>query len=200
MDSATCLFLMKKKGYRSRALTMKYHGIAGSELRAAESIAEKGEAYEHRMVELPDLKEAADLGERLSEMPSTFIPMRNAIFYSVAAGYAIEVGSDYIVGGHNRDDVGVFEDTGRAFFSELQKAFWIGSKLLKDRRTTILRPLQHMSKQEVIVQASRLRVPLELTWSCHRDGNNHCWKCAGCANRVSAFDATGVVDPLRHPP
>ncbi len=47
--------------------------------------------------------------------------MKNAIYYSVAAAFAEEVGAARVVGGHNRDDRAVFEDTSDEFFSNLQR-------------------------------------------------------------------------------
>ncbi len=117
---------------------------------------------EHRVVEIPQLKEAGDTenGRNLRDLPPTYIPMRNGIFYSLAASFAEEVGADYIIGGHNREDVEVFPDTTPAFFESFQKAIWAGSKLLGERRTTILRPLQLKSKPEVVSLAAGLGVPL----------------------------------------
>ncbi len=192
------MFLAIKKGYETRALTIKFHKIAEGELKAASSIAIKARVAEHRIAEIPSLKEAGDIGGRMfSGLPSTYIPMRNAVFYALAASYAEEVGANYILGGHNRDDLKIFEDTRREFFDPLQKALWFGSSRLKKQRTTLLRPLQGMSKAEVVAYAARLNVPLGLTWSCHREGAEHCWECEGCRARVEAFRVAGVEDPLK---
>jgi len=154
---------------------------------------------EHRVVEIPQLKEAGDMkdGRNFRDLPPTYIPMRNGIFYSVAASYAEEVGADYIIGGHNREDVEVFPDTSPAFFESFQKAIWAGSRLLGERRTTVLRPLQLKSKAEVVSLAAGLGVPLERTWSCYREGSRHCGECEGCRKRAKAFSEAGVSDPLR---
>ena len=187
-----------KKGYTTRALTIKFYRIAEGELRAAHSIAKTAGAVEHRLVEIPSLKEAGDIGGgRFSGLPSTYIPMRNAVFYTLAASYAEEVGANYILGGHNGDDLRIFEDTRREFFDSLQRAIWAGSSRLRKDRTTLLRPLQRMSKSEVVAFASRLKVPLGLTWSCHIEGTEHCWQCDGCRARVEAFEGAGVKDPLK---
>lgn len=187
-----------KKGYSTRALTIKFFRIAEGELRAANGVAKKAGVVEHRIIEIPSLKEAGDIGSDVfGGLPSTYIPMRNAVFYALAAGYAEEVGANYIFGGHNGDDVRIFEDTRREFFDNLQRALWSGSSRLKRMRTTLVRPLQRMSKGEIVAYASRLKVPLELTWSCHREGTEHCWECDGCRARVEAFRRAGVEDPLR---
>jgi 7-cyano-7-deazaguanine synthase len=187
-----------KKGYSTRALTIKFFRMAEGELKAAEGVAKKAGVVEHRIFDIPSLREAGDIGGSVfAGLPSTYIPMRNAVFYALAAAYAEEVGANYVLGGHNQDDLGIFEDTSRKFFDDLQRALWSGSSRLKKKRTTLLRPLQRMSKGEVVAYASRLNVPLGLTWSCHREGTEHCWECDGCRARVEAFKRAGVEDPLK---
>jgi 7-cyano-7-deazaguanine synthase len=149
-------------------------------------------------VRLPDLREASDIrGSSFPGLPPTYIPLRNAVFYSLAASYAEEVRADYIVGGHNRDDLKVFRDVAPGFFSSLERAFWAGSKILDKRKTRILRPLSSKGKPDVIRLAFSLGVPLGLTWSCHRDGEAHCWRCEGCLGRTRSFERAGIPDPLK---
>ncbi len=199
IDSATCLYLANKK-YRTRALTFEYHGIAGREIEAARAVANSARISEHRFVRLPDLKEASEFTEvRFEKMPPTYVPMRNSIFYSFAASYAEEVRADFIIGGHNRDDMQTFLDARPAFFVRLERAFWSGSLILRKRKTRVLLPVGGKTKVQVVRLGESLGVPLELTWSCHRDGMEHCWECKGCLSRLSSFYSAGVPDPLRKP-
>jgi 7-cyano-7-deazaguanine synthase len=195
IDSATALYLTKAAG-PVRALTFEYHGIARRELEAARKIAASAGVSEHRMVRLPDLREAGDIGVKFAGLPSTYIPLRNSIFYSFAASYAEEVGASSVVGGHNKDDEKTFHDVGSGFFAALEEAFREASPALRARRIRISRPLKSKSKPQVVRLASSLGVPLELTWSCHRDGRGHCWECNGCLTRRESFARAGVPDPL----
>jgi len=152
-------------------------------------------------VRVPDLREAGDIaGSReLSRrsVPTTYVPMKNAIYYSLAAAFAEEKGAGCIIGGHNADDRRLFEDTSEEFFGSLQKALTAGSPRLRRNGLKILRPLKDLGKAEVVALAAGIGVPLELTWSCHRAGAEHCWRCDGCRRRVEAFAAAGVEDPLK---
>jgi len=196
IDSATALYLTLK-AKPARALSFAFNGIAKSELGAARSIAARAGVVEHRIIRLPDLREAGDIpGFRLRGRPPSYIPLRNSIFYSFAASYAEEVEADSIVGGHNRDDEKVFADVGPRFFATLQSSLRTASPVLGKNRLSIVRPLSRLTKPEVIRLASSLGVPLELTWSCHRDTKEHCWECDGCLSRRRAFRAAGVPDPL----
>jgi 7-cyano-7-deazaguanine synthase len=196
IDSATAL-LLAKETYNVRALTFEYHGVAASELKSARAIASWAGIAEHRFVRVPDLREAADIpGARFDGLPSTYIPLRNSVFYSFAASYGEEVRASAIVGGHNRDDATVFADVSQEFFASLEKAFRMGSPIQRRLKLRLLRPLQNLTKAQVVRLASMRGVPLGLTWSCHRDGRRHCWKCAGCLSRRAAFEKAGVEDPL----
>lgn len=149
------------------------------------------------MFRLPDLRETEDMpGASFGDLPPTYIPMRNSIFYSVAGSYAEEKRAQLIVGGHNRDDANVFRDVSEEFFEDLGSALLSGSAILKRHRTRIRRPLSKKTKVQVVKLAASLRVPFELTWSCHRFGTEHCWECAGCLSRLESFRRAGIRDPL----
>ncbi len=174
--------------------------MAVAELRAARILGKRVGVTEHRFVRIPELREAGDIpGSReLSRkaVPPSYIPMKNAIYYSLGAAFAEEKGAGFIIGGHNRDDMRVFEDTSDEFFARLEGTLLAGSARLKRSGLRILRPLREMTKAEVVSMASENGVPLEATWSCHRDGREHCWKCEGCRSRRAAFQAANVTDPL----
>lgn len=199
IDSATSLFLAKRKGYRNRALTIRIQDMAWGELRSATRLADAAGVEEHRFFSMPELRELGDFEApaRLAALPRTYIPMKNAIYYSVAAAFAEEVGAGRLVGGHNKDDAPVFEDTSERFFENLERALRAASSRLREQDFRIWRPLRNMGKAQVVGLASKLGVPLEMTWSCHRDGRTHCWKCEGCLQRERAFRDAGVADPLR---
>jgi len=167
---------------------------------AARLLGRRVGVLEHRFDRVPDLREAADIAgsKELSRkaVPPTYIPMKNAIFYSLAAAYAEEKGAVCIIGGHNADDRRLFDDTSDEFFASLQRAITASSPRLRRRGLKILRPLKDKSKPEVVALAAGIGVPLELTWSCHRAGQEHCWRCEGCRRRAEAFEAADVPDPL----
>ena len=198
IDSATCLYLSKKKGYVNRALTVKLHGMALGEFGAATALAQSAGVEEHRFFPMPELREAADMadGTKLAGVPPTYIPLKNLIYYGVAAAFAEEVEADVIIGGQNAADVRVFEDTSEAFFRSMHRVLMASSVRLRQRRVKIWRPLRSMEKPEVVRLAAEIGVPLQLTWSCHRDGSVHCWDCDGCRRRRQAFRKAGVTDPL----
>ena len=180
---------------------MEIHGTVKSELAAARRVGRAGGVVEHRFFGIPELKEAGDMrgakDPSWMAVPKTYIPMKNAIYYSLAAGYAEEKSADLIIGGHNADDASVFEDTSEEFFADLRKMLYAASPRFRTNGLVILRPLSRLSKPQVVKLGAEVGVPFQLTWSCNRAGELHCWKCAGCEQRTKAFDAAGIKDPLR---
>jgi 7-cyano-7-deazaguanine synthase len=176
---------------------VRVRGTAKGELQAARRIAKRAGVAEHRFVSIPELREAGDIQKGpLSggAVPPTYIPMKNAVFYGLAAAYADETGAGTIVGGHNRDDKGVFSDASDGFFARLEGALQAGSPRLA--RLRIERPLRLLSKPEVVKLAVKVGAPLGLTWSCHGGGASACGTCAGCLGRKTAFEKAGLLDPL----
>ena len=198
IDSAACLYLSREKGFTNKTLTIRFHAMAKGEELAARRIAKSAGVEEHRVVSIPQLMELSDMPkvERLAGMPRTYIPMKNATYYSLAAGFAEETGASRLVGGHNKDDLAQFEDTSDEFFENLQRSLRAGSSRLRDQKLIIWRPLKRLSKVQVIRLAVSLGVPFELTWSCHMEGTEHCGDCDGCAARARSFREAGVRDPL----
>jgi 7-cyano-7-deazaguanine synthase len=176
---------------------MVHGGVSREELRCAGLVARAAGVSRQRMVRLPDMKESGELGVRMwPGMPRTYVPMRNAIFYSIAASVAEETGACMIVGGHNKDDGQVFGDARPRFFELLGDALREGYPGFTREGVEFSLPLARMTKPEVVRLAASKGVPLELTWSCHRDGPRHCWECEGCRKRSEAFREAGIPDPL----
>ena len=53
-----------------------------------------------------------------------------------------------------------------------------------------------MSKKEIAQEAVRLKVPLELTWSCYQGEDEPCGECDACRLRAKGFEEAGLVDIL----
>ncbi len=49
-------------------------------------------------------------------------------------------------------------------------------------------PFIEKSKADIAVRALELGVPLHMTWSCYKGGENHCGRCGTCVERLEAID------------
>jgi 7-cyano-7-deazaguanine synthase len=197
LDSATCLYWAKKK-YSISAITFNYFGRLEKEKQAALEIAKKA-GVEMIEIDVPFIKEASDFDGKLKKGGdlrwASYVPARNMMFYSIAAHYAEYLDARWIVGGHNSHDVSFFKDASRQYIEKMNALFREGCLLCDGSPYQIVLPLADMDRKAVIGLAVELGVPVELTWSCHQEGDVHCGKCYACRQRLEAFSALGIRDP-----
>jgi 7-cyano-7-deazaguanine synthase len=205
LDSATCLYWAKEKYSEVIAITFNYFGRLVQERRASVQLIKTAGINKLIEIDLPFVKEAADssyYSGRLKENPhsyaqeSSYVPARNMIFYSIGAHYAEYLGVKWIIGGHNLHDAKFFKDASKRFIDKINMLFKEGCLLCNDQAYQILLPLSRMNRKEIIRLAIKLKVPIELTWSCHREGTVHCGSCYACRHRLEAFDDLGLKDPV----
>jgi 7-cyano-7-deazaguanine synthase len=81
------------------------------------------------------------------------------------------------------------------------QAIAMGYKALARPITT---PFLQSTKADIAYRALELGVPLHMTWSCYKGGENHCGRCGTCVERLEAIDeavkriASLSVDEYRH--
>ena len=156
---------------------------------------------EHVPIYLPFYK---DLKERYHPPPSTkvtsaYVPARNIVFYGIAIAYAETLGAHKVVFGSNADDATELPDARPEFVQLMNEVVRTGTRTgYEGGEIVIVNPLMRYGKNEVLRLALKLKVPLELTWSCYEDAPIPCGKCRGCLTRQKAFHDVGVEDPLTH--
>ena len=55
-----------------------------------------------------------------------------------------------------------------------------------------------MNKAGVVKTGLAIGVPYELTWSCYEGGEKACGTCGTCIDRINAFKANGMEDPIEY--
>ena len=209
IDSATTLYLAVDKGYKCRCLIFDYNQRHRKEIFQAEKIAKKsgcdykiiklafpwhGSSLLDKDTELPAYRSAEDMA---GDIPSTYVPLRNTIFISIAAGWAEVIGADSIFIGANAIDFSGYPDCKPAYFELFNRLLQEGTKRgVKGEPIKIETPLIDKRKSEIIKIGTSLMVPYELTWSCYEGGRRPCLKCDSCLLRKKGFDGAGLKDPL----
>jgi 7-cyano-7-deazaguanine synthase len=117
---------------------------------------------------------------------SGYVPARNLVFHAIALSIAEDRGARAVVAGHNRSDAAVFADARPAYLRRVER---LGEGI------RILLPFARHTDAGVIRLGVRLGAPLELTWSCYRDGRRPCGRCSACRGRIESFRRTGMEDP-----
>lgn len=214
IDSATTLYLVKKKGFRILALIFDYGQRHGKEIESAKKIARKIRSP-YKIVKINFLRKGSSLLDRKisvpvrrsfskisakggsasggRNIPSTYVPGRNLIFLSVATSFAESLKADAVfIGAHTQDYSG-YPDCRKAFFDIFKKVIRAGTR--NGKRIKICAPLIDKEKKEIIKTGLRLGVPLGLTWSCYKGGKDPCGVCDSCLFRKRAFEELGIDDP-----
>ncbi len=78
----------------------------------------------------------------------------------------------------------------------MQKAINEGTK--EDTKIEIITPLVHLSKAEIVTEAIKLNVPLELTWSCYKEDIEACGVCDSCRLRLNGFKEANQKDLMAY--
>jgi 7-cyano-7-deazaguanine synthase len=128
------------------------------------------------------------------EIPTSYVPFRNAHLLSIAASWAEAIGAQRIYIGAVADDSSGYPDCRPEFYEAFQGAIDAGTR--PETRVEIVMPVIHMRKSEIVQRGLELAAPLELTWSCYQAEAKACGRCDSCALRLHAFRDAGVADPI----
>ena len=220
VDSTTCVGLAVEKYGKENVITASlYYGQKHSkELKCARKVA-KYYGVRHIEENISNvMKYAKDVctlmkgGDSIAHMSyadqiakngegrvATYVPFRNGLLLSIAAAYADSLfpGEDVRIyyGAHADDAAGqAYADCSPEFAETMSKAISIGTY----GKISIERPLINMNKATVVKTGLELNVPYHLTWSCYEGHKKACGKCGTCIDRLNAFKANGVKDPIEY--
>lgn len=134
-----------------------------------------------------------------SGKPNTEVPMRNGIFLVMAGSIAMSLFPDQecvvIYGAHSDDAAGnAYPDCSVEFADTADELIQIGSRGL----VKLERPLIDLNKAAVVKMGMKLGTPFELTTSCYHGGERACSVCGTCRDRIAAFRANGIPDPIEY--
>ena len=214
VDSTTCLAMaVEKYGCENVvALSVSYGQKHLKEIEASKKIADYYNV-EHIYLNLAEIFKFSDcslLEHSDKEIPhesyndqikvnygkpvSTYVPFRNGLFLASAASIALSKNCQIIYYGAHSDDAAgsAYPDCSEAFNNAMNTAIFEGS----GKQLTIEAPFVSWTKKEVVKKGLELKVPYELTWSCYEGNDKPCGTCGTCIDRLAAFEANGVTDPL----
>jgi 7-cyano-7-deazaguanine synthase len=124
-----------------------------------------------------------------------YVPFRNSIFLAVATALAEVEKADLIVVGSTGGDH-ICPDNRSEFIKAFQKIISMGTMLKKDIK--IFHPLTKTDKTGAVKIGEKLKVPFELTWSCHNKTDVACGHCSNCLARIEAFKLNFITDPIKY--
>jgi 7-cyano-7-deazaguanine synthase len=130
------------------------------------------------------------------EIPTSYVPFRNANMLSIAVSWAEVIGASAIYIGAVAEDSSGYPDCRPEFYEAFQKVINTGIK--PETRIEIRTPIIHMTKAEIVKKGIELNAPLHLSWSCYRNEDLACGTCDSCTLRLRGFHGAGVEDPIRY--
>ncbi|WP_435335746.1 7-cyano-7-deazaguanine synthase QueC [Haloarchaeobius sp. TZWWS8] len=209
MDSATAAYEAESRGYELYLLHTSYgQNTEAKEYECARQLADEVDANDFLHIETSHLAkigassltdddiEVEDADPDSDEIPTSYVPFRNANLLSMAVSYAEANECDAVfIGAHSEDFAG-YPDCRPEFFEAFERVVDVGTKPETD--IGIEAPFVEWSKTDIAARGTELDVPYEYTWSCYRENEPACGTCDSCAFRLEAFQNVGVRDPIEY--
>lgn len=204
MDSAVCLAIARTQCQEIIALNVFYGQRHDIEIKCAKQLAEFYHAdykeldLSHTFMNFTSaLLKASNIPisntQIKNEIGATYVPARNSILLSVAAGYADTIGAKVVYYGAHAEDNG-YPDCSLAYFEAMKSALFHGT-----HNNIILRaPFITKRKSDIVTVGTTLGVPFEKTYSCYKGEQRPCGECPTCRARLEAFRIAKCVDPLEY--
>lgn len=208
MDSTTLLANALYAGRACQALVFKYPSKHNPyELRAAKAVASH---YKVPYIEIfmdPIFRwfnsNLLTSGRKIPEgryedesMKQTMVPARNIIFSAVAAGLAQSMfnkQAEVWIGIHTGDHA-IYPDCRPEFYENMARAIRFGT----GGATVLKAPFCLIKKEGILKWGLAAKVPYHLTRTCYEAQELACGKCGSCRERLEAFEALGVADPIKY--
>jgi 7-cyano-7-deazaguanine synthase len=209
MDSATAAAVAQDTGYELYMLHTSYgQQTESKEYECAQAQAEAFDAADILHLTTDHLSkigassltddemdvEEADLES--DEIPSSYVPFRNANLLSMATSYAEANDCEAVFIGAHSEDFSGYPDCRPEFFEAFQQVVDVGTK--PETEISVEAPFVELSKTDIAERGLELDVPYEHTWSCYREEAPACGTCDACAFRLQAFQNLGERDPIEY--
>jgi len=129
-----------------------------------------------------------------------WVPARNLVFCSIAAGIAESENADAIFTGFDKEEAATFPDNSNDFVKNFNNL--LNFAVLQKKKPYLIAPLIDMNKEEIVKQGEKIKAPMELSWSCYKSSDNHlnihCGECESCLRRKRAFKLANVKDLTKY--
>ena len=134
---------------------------------------------------------------------SIVVPIRNAIFISIASAWAFTLNASLVAYGAHKGDKN-YPDCRPSFTKKIELALNEGEldgiRLGIRKKITIWSPFKEgLTKSELLKKGSTvLGKKIFNTWSCYNNKKFHCGVCESCNNRKLAFEKAKIHDKTKY--
>ena len=209
---SVCMGAILKSKYDLYGITFSYGQRANQEIKSAKKIGKTLKLKEHKIFNINFMKnlygESNVLTNSNKKIPSEFdysivVPIRNAVFLSIATAWAFTLNASLIAYGAHTEDK-KYPDCRPAFTKKIESAFNQGEidgiKKKLRKKIKIWSPyLAKISKKQLICSGHRiLGDKIFEAWSCYMNKKYHCGNCESCNNRKNAFSQAKINDKTKY--
>jgi 7-cyano-7-deazaguanine synthase len=205
-DSTTCLAWAKNQYDHIETITFDYHQKHSIEIEQAKKIA--------KILNVPNYLVTIDIFAQLADsalldvnknqdinaahhakpnLPASFVPNRNAMFFTIAHAYAQKQGLEHIVTGINQTDYSGYPDCRKPFVKSLEQSLNMGS----ESNIEFKYPLIDLTKAETFKLAEDegiLDLIIQESHTCYNgdrsvkhDWGYGCGECPACVLRKNGW-------------
>lgn len=206
MDSFTVLHRALREGLCVHALSFDYGQRHARELDTARQVCESLE-LPHQVIDIRAIHSLIDnsaLTNPDHTMPqgdyaadnlrATVVPNRNMILLSLAIAKAVNIGAERVdYGAHGGDHI-LYPDCRPEFVEAMNQVAGIANF----EPVTLHAPYLYTSKSDILREGLAMGLDYRQTWTCYEGRELACGVCGSCRERLAAFAANGVTDPLAY--
>lgn len=207
-----CLGTYLGSRYDLYGITFSYGQRASAELDAARHVGKALKLKKHKIVKIDFMRslygQSNVLTSTKKSLPHKFdysivVPIRNAIFLSIATAWAFSLKASLVAYGAHTDDKR-YPDCRPVFSKKIESALNQGEidgiRLGIRNRIKVWTPYSAGISKSALVKAGYKRFGDSVfkTWSCYSHSKVHCGKCESCNNRKLAFAQAKIKDKTRY--
>jgi 7-cyano-7-deazaguanine synthase len=211
LDSV-CTAIHLQSRFELYAITFSYGQKANQEITLAKYFAKILKLKEHKIVNIEFMKGLYEktnvLTNSTMKIPSKFdysvvVPIRNAVFLSIASAWAFSKNAQLVAYGAHKGDQR-YPDCRPSFTRLIEQAFNEGEidgiKEGLRKKIRVWTPfIAGLSKSDLLkIGYRKLGDEIYKTWSCYADTKIHCGRCESCNNRKAAFLNARIKDKTKY--
>jgi len=205
MDSFTLLHRALAQGFKVHALSFDYGQKHVRELDCVRAVCESL-SIPYKVVDIRSLNAVMDGSALTSDidvpeghyeeesMKATVVPNRNMILLSLATGYAVTVGAEAVWYGAHGGDHAIYPDCRPEFVEKMDAV----CRVANYQPVAVEAPFMGADKSQILTEGLRMGLDYSNTWTCYNGRDLACGRCGSCVERLEAFAANGVADPVRY--